>query len=444
MIASAPSSPSWRVRWFWIVALVVTAVGYGAAYRQVVANPDRVGDFFQDWASARNYFEGLPIYTPQAETAERYLGYRHDPRNGVFVRVNGHPPASVLAALPLAKLSYRDAYWLWSAISLALFFAVAAAALRFETGTFGSWYWLPLLTVACGNPLVQHLLMGQLSLVIAALVVGIAIADDRGRHVLCGVLWGTAVALKLFPIALVVYFLALRRGRTILAGSVTAAAWVGASFYLFGSQTYADYVQTAMPEVLRYRDWWLNYSVTGMWYKLFEGASGQALPIVAAPEIARYGAMLTIAAILASAAWIAWCSRGRGDARRTSLAVAVVAMLLASPITWDHYFLILLWPMLRIGIRLPQSTLLHAAYGAALFAFWLNPYVLFAYVTRGGRMISSGQTLAVISWPFYALCLAFLLGALAARRFAQQTSNDSRSTSPTAGRAAAATEVVVG
>lgn len=443
MIAPAPSSPSLRTRSFWLVALGATAVSYAAAYRQVITHPDRVGDFFQDWASARNYFEGLPIYTPQAETAERYLGYRHDPRNGVFVRVNGHPPAGVLVALPLAKLPYREAYWLWSAISLAIFVAVAAAALRFETGTFATWYWLPLLAVACGNPLAQHLVMGQISLVIAALVVGIAIADDRGRQVLAGVLWGTAVALKLFPVALVVYFLALRRGRTILAGTLTAAAWLGASYYLFGRQTYVDYVQTAMPEVLRYRDWWLNYSVTGLWYKLFDGASGQTLPIMVAPAVARYGATVTIALVLIATTAIVWRSRSRRDARRTGFAVAVAAMLLASPITWDHYFLILLWPMLRIGLRLPQSLLLRSAYGASLFVLWLNPYVLFAYVTRGGRVISYEQTLMVLSWPFYALGVAFVLGAIESLRSALQPSGRDLSTPSTEADARATTPVAV-
>ena len=112
---TAPALPqlSAKATAAWCLVLAATVYGYGRAYLSVADNPQRVGDFFQDWASAKNFFTGLPIYTSQEETALRYLNYRHDPSRGVFVRVNGHPPASVITALPLAQLEYAEAFRLW-------------------------------------------------------------------------------------------------------------------------------------------------------------------------------------------------------------------------------------------------------------------------------------------------------------------------------------------
>ena len=59
---------------------------------------DRGLDFFQDWASARNYLLGEPIYTPH-EVTLRKMGVRVDPNNPFFVPVNAHPPTSVLIAV---------------------------------------------------------------------------------------------------------------------------------------------------------------------------------------------------------------------------------------------------------------------------------------------------------------------------------------------------------
>src|SRR5437773_7510956 len=38
-------------------------------------------DFIQEWASARNRFTGLPIYTPQRITVERYLRLTPNPND---------------------------------------------------------------------------------------------------------------------------------------------------------------------------------------------------------------------------------------------------------------------------------------------------------------------------------------------------------------------------
>ena len=77
---------------------------------------NHVIDFYQDWASARNYWTGLPIYTPHSITVPRYLQLPCNPIPSI--EYNIHPPSSVLLALPLGQLAYADSIYVWNVISL--------------------------------------------------------------------------------------------------------------------------------------------------------------------------------------------------------------------------------------------------------------------------------------------------------------------------------------
>jgi hypothetical protein len=409
--ASKPVSP--RVKGFWAIALIATFWVYAGAYRFTIANPYRLGDFFQEWASGRNYFEGLPVYLPQEIAAWKYLGVRPDHTQQIFVRVNGHPPPCVLVSLPLAKLDYAAALGLWNALSLVCLLVAAALALRLELGTCRTWLWLPVLTIALANPFAQHVILGQFAALMLLLIVAAVWAEETDRSALAGVLLGTAAAIKLFPALLFVYFLVHRKWRAIAAGGLAFACWHGACLALMGLETYEHFVRYSMPEVLRYRDFWLNYSITGMWFKLFDCTSGQSLPLVHHPSLANFGAQVTNGLLIAAAGYAVYCNRLRPEARRSSLALLTAAMILTSPVAWDHYFLLLLWPLVRLGKDLRARSAAGIVFLAALFFLWLNPLVLYAYPSTAARI------LVVTSWPFYALLAIFALGLRAV--FARST-----------------------
>ena len=88
-------------------------------------------DFYQDWASARNFLNGGPIYADISLTIERYLGWRL-PENwpAQYWRKNYRPPPAVILTLPLAWLDYSRAFLLWSLMSLAALVATFARLAR--------------------------------------------------------------------------------------------------------------------------------------------------------------------------------------------------------------------------------------------------------------------------------------------------------------------------
>jgi hypothetical protein len=395
---------------FWAFALLATVASYLPIYRYCVEKPYRVGDFFQEWASAKNYLEGLPIYTPQEITVWRYLRQRPDTTKQVFVRMNGHPPPCVLLALPLARLDYAVALYLWTALTVAALLTAAALVVHFELGTCRTWLWLPLLTMLASNPFAQHMILGQLGAFLLLMIVGAVVADARERPVLAGLLVGTATALKLFPGLLLLYFLVHRRWRALAAALVGLGVWHGASIALFGVQTYRHFVVYAMPEVLLYRDWWANYSITGTWYKLFAPTSGQSTPLWFDPTTAKFGAGITTGLVVILAAYVIDRARRAGATRQAGLAVLVTAMVMTTPIAWDHYFLFLLWPLFRLAVRLPPHRALRVLLYGVLLCLWLNPLVLFALATGGARPPTAAEILLFVSWPFYAVVMVYSLG----------------------------------
>jgi len=409
---SAPNSEPWSTAKTaaWLAVFAATLVVYFPGYRHALASHERVGDFFQEWASAKNYWEGLPIYTPQAITAERYLNYKPQYGSTVFVRMNGHPPACVLIGLPLALLSYSKAFLVWNLASLFLLGLTARLVMRHEFGHAPWYYWLPMGAMLASNSLLQHLLMGQLSILIGLLLVGTALADCRGRTITAGVLLGTAAALKLFPLLLLVYFVINRRWTTVMATAVAFAAWNLAAAAVLGPTTFEHFVRYAMPEVLRYRDWWTNFSITGFWFKLFDGTSGHSVPLMQDPFVAQLGAWISIGLVLLLATAAVFRARRDSAARTSSLALLITATTLVSPVTWDHYFLLLLWPVARLMARLTSDDPLRRLAAAATAVLWMNPVALHIFGMKTGQAALPWQTLSFVSWPFYALGAIFLAG----------------------------------
>ncbi|MBS0211331.1 MAG: sulfatase-like hydrolase/transferase [Planctomycetes bacterium] len=403
----------------WIVTLLAVAftVGaYGSGYSRALLRYDRVGDFFQEWASARNFFTGQPIYTPQQETAERYLNYRAGSQR-VFVNVNAHPPTSVLMTLPFGWLEYRRAFLLWNLLSLAAVVALGWLVSRdaWRGGRFQALW--PVMALM-GSPLFQHVSMGQLTIWVLVLLVGADRAARAGRHRQAGVWLGTAIALKWFPAFLLLYFLARRRWSTLWVAGGCFLLWNLAALLLFGSSTYRDFFGQSLPEVLSYCDWWGNQSLLAFWFKLFAGWSGQTAPLFYCPPLAWTGAVVSVGAVAGLVAWLAW--RERDDPGGASFAAAVVAMTLLSPICWNHYLLLLMTPLVLLDGRVSARGPVRWCLNAALFAIWFNPEALWFVWVQG--QASAAQVLLLLSWHFHALCAVFALTAVVAWRGQHETS----------------------
>lgn len=220
MIFMDSSSRRWYLRHIvlWLVLAGVVCWWRGPAFRRAF-EPEFyppghklfVPDFFQEWASARNRFYGLPIYTPQEITLQLYLGVQRPPNDPAFIGLNAHPPASVLLCLPFAGLKFADAFALWNVLSLAFLAASAGLIVRQLDLPFSLWDLLPAITflLLC-HPFWHQMVHGQLNLLLLLLLTGVWVADRNSHPRWAGTLLGLATAIKFFPGFLFVYFV-LRR-----------------------------------------------------------------------------------------------------------------------------------------------------------------------------------------------------------------------------------------
>ncbi len=254
------------------------------------------------------------------------------------LRHTPHTPASLLLITPFMLLSVPLAGLLWDLLALvALFVALAliASELRLR---LRPWQAAALIAfVAVWPPLLNTLLNAQVSPLLLLLYVLAWRWARRGKSAAAGAALGLATALRLFPGLLIVYF-ALRRDWRLVGASL--ATFTASSLILLpfiGPGAYWDYIARETPAATA--DWIAsqhNTSLVGLAYHLL-GADASAATLL--------GRLLTVALLLALVA-LTWMRRRVPFVRDEATFLAYVpAALLATPILWQHYFVVLLLPL---------------------------------------------------------------------------------------------------
>jgi len=328
-----------------LVCVCVVALWCIVLVDRMQAREGAVHDFVQEWTSARSYYDGKPIYGDLTEVIPKYLGRPYDD----VVRVNAHPPTSILLVLPLGKQPYSQAYFLWNLISIAALIVSCGMILR--ELKYSPWAVMPLAAlVITSNSLAQQVNQGQLNLLLLLTLTCSWLAWRRDRWATAGAIVGVMAAIKVFPGFLVLYFLARKKWSgaiAVVGGFSVATAITGA---VLGWECYWDYAFRVTPSLGVFRDYWPNASIVGFWTKLFDPQSGHVTPLANLPWLAKTGAVISMAAIAGVTAWRAHRAKTNEEYDLT-WSLAICGMLLASPITWDHYFLLLI-PCLLIQWRM--------------------------------------------------------------------------------------------
>lgn len=276
--------------------------------------------------------------------------------NTVYDGINHHVPFVAVLSIPLTFLEYRNAFLLWGVLSIILLFVciyivVYGLELRLGLGCLIlpglilSWY-----------PIVSHIALGQWSLIIAALIFGSWLALKRGRDGLAGTLLGIAAAIKLFPGIFGLYLLAQRRWRGLGYMVLGFSSCVIVSLLVVGFDDFGSFIYSDMPangsNCLRYP---LNHSVWGMTYRLFS-SNGYVVPLVDVPAIALVAATILCLLILV-VLFVGMRNAEDKNNNDIGYAATAVAMLMISPVTWQHAMVILVLPL---GILLVLSNNLNS------------------------------------------------------------------------------------
>jgi hypothetical protein len=265
------------------------------------------------------------------------------------------------------------------------------------------------------TPLIQQVFFAQLNLVILLLLTGTWAADRTRRPILAGALLGAAAVIKLFPGFIFFYFIMRRQWKVVIAGAVAVILLSGVTVAVFGLESYRAYYEEVLPRVAEFRSNWINASLMGFWVKLFDPSpkDWQVEPLWRSALLARLGTVTCCAVVLIALALVV---RRAKTAIELDLAygLSLTAMLLVSPITWDHYLLLLLVPIAATWIALPPSVGARVLFAAVLIAFWSPPSIIHQLLIPGGKSMGVAKplhTITLLSNQCYALIALFVLGA---------------------------------
>ncbi len=399
----------------WCTLALAAASALGPIWLDAFRPGDgRINDFYQDWGSARNLLAGMAVYTPHAESLRAHLGLDANPNPSIAY--NAHPPASILLALPLARLPYPDAVLAWNLAAAAAFLlALALIGRELDAGPRA----LPpaaALLILC-HPVYGNIYQAQLTFWLVLLITGAWIFDRRGCAARAGLCVGAAAAIKLFPAYLGLVYLPRLRTRPILAAAAAFCGLAALAALVLGLDAWRDYLTVVLPDQTRFRSFGFNLSIAGIWAKLFDpvAETGRVIPLYSSPFAARGLTLvcdLGVTLVVAKSVYAARSER----ARDLAFGMVVTAMLLVSPVTWDFSLPLLLVPVALLLRETRGSRALRVPLVIVLAVAWIPQSLIMQWAGGGDGPYSPSFMLAAPSIKFYVIAaiLAFLM--LAARR----------------------------
>jgi hypothetical protein len=223
-----------------------------------------------------------------------------------------YPPLVAFASAPLLLVPASIAMWLVTVAMIACLFGAL--------WLLGVRDWRCYTVVLLWRPVLFAVQTANVSL---PLLLTVAIAwRYRNRARVAAVAIGAGIAAKFIIWPLLVWLLATRRYRAVRDSTVAAAVCVFVPWALIGFAHFARYNELGR-QVTRIEAPH-GYTVDALAARLGIGGAGPALTLV-------LGLAILIACAIA----------GRRRTDETSFALAVVAVLLLSPIVWLHYFVLL-------------------------------------------------------------------------------------------------------
>jgi hypothetical protein len=323
-----------------------------------------------------------------------------------------YPPAFALLFVPMTFAGFESALNLWLLLDfvlLALFAALYVRA-RGEPLTWPEGAFMALTCLFEFLPVIWAMAIGQTSFIVLVLLTGTLLAWRRGWDGRAGVLLGLAVALKLTPALLSVFF--WWRGRrkiAVISGSVFVAAQL-LSIALMGWETHRRFFLEIVPSMSGGTAYFLNQSFGALFNRLITDADVRQVVLVNEPlsRLLAAVAFLVVAAI--SAPLLRGGRRGVALSDELQFGCVLLLTLFASPISWIHHYLIAL-PALyavvgNLGRREGPSPALVVVAGVAFLLIARKPHPDL-FMEGFMRLFNSGALAgALVLWALTLLALS--------------------------------------
>jgi hypothetical protein len=230
-----------------------------------------------------------------------------------------YPPTFIIAAIPLAYLSYHIALFVWLAVTAIPYFAAMRAIVQ------GPAFWL--LTLAA-PPVFYNIIYGQNGFLIAGLI-GLGLAWLKPRPVLAGVCIGLASVKPHFGLLIPIALICGAHWKTFWSAVITLIGSGLLAGLLLGGDVWFGFIGTFLANVrgleLGIYKWWVLPSVTGALHQA-------GLDLAWAWRGQILAAMFSLAVVI----WAWWWNPVRVSLPGLEAAILCFATLLAVPMVYYY------------------------------------------------------------------------------------------------------------
>ncbi|MGH9309731.1 MAG: glycosyltransferase family 87 protein, partial [Vicinamibacterales bacterium] len=310
-------------------------------------------------------------------------------------------PAFAVAAAPLSALPLPLAKATWLGLSIALLVTLLALSLRLLTDRRRpTWFLVAVMLVAMGKFFGHELVLGQVNLLLGAIVAAAVHLLSSRHQIAAGLLFGLAVIVKPYAVIFFPWLAAIRSGRALLAGAAAVLAALALPATVYGMSgawsLHVDWWQTVSastaPNLLNAD----NVSLAAMYAKWM--GPGRAAALLA---------LATACVLLAAAAGVVLLRTRVAAPDGLEAAMLLTLIPLLSPQGWDYVFLASTPAVMYLvnyerGLAGPLRLITIAA--LALVAFSL-------YDVMGRRAYGMFMALSIIT-----VCYLVIVAALVALR----------------------------
>lgn len=310
-------------------------------------------DFNTYYAAATLFVRGQNIYDGKLlGNLIRNLGLEYiDGSNYIY------PPYLAMFLIPLTFLPPLSAGFVWYIINLvALCLAtwfIASSGLHPETSTSQKSQWCDFMILSLiFVPTTYSFYVGQVNAILLLLLAGTYFFLEKDREIMAGVMLGTSILIKVAPAIMMVYLI-IKRKRTAF---ISALSTVIATILITAPAVYTclmayptvmiQKLSTAVPHPV-------NQSINGFFSRLFTETQF-TVPLWNAPELVNIFTWISSLVILIIVT-ISMMVASRKYVQKASddllFGQLVTVMVVISPLAWENFYLLLVFPILAIFRR---------------------------------------------------------------------------------------------
>ncbi len=261
------------------------------------------------------------------------------------------PPFTALIMEPLSRFPWQRAYLVWTWLSDLMLIASIYFALRLARAKpFWPWF------AVCGAagfaffPFIQGLWLGQIDgLILITWTLG-AYLWSRHRPVASAFCFAVGTMVKVTPVLAVGLFVIRRQWRWLAAYCAWMAVLLGVSIWQLGLQNHLDWLRTVYPALSCGAPYFENRSISSFLLALFNGGVFVHGIPQSVPALLCLIGKVTSAAVYLGALYLLWKKNRKSDGLAFELLTIAVISLAVSPISWRHYFVLALLPLVYLWV----------------------------------------------------------------------------------------------